>query len=163
MHLDGPIEAVWSHQTLSGPSKWSPHRAITVRYTHKAMNHPRSVKLTFSYLINFIKFLLYPPFFFVAFSRSGVAPIFEKHQLTSNHWIEALVRKGRTVPPSPDQSHGCLCSVGLPISEEDHIFKRMWNSVIWEVMFVGTVCFLLYLRCKENPTMRSEFDGYHAL
>lgn len=87
----------------------------------------------------------------MAFSRSCVAPIFEKHQLTSNHWIEALVRKGRTVPPSPDQSHGCLCSVGLPISEEDHIFKRMWNSVIWEVIFVGTVCFLLYLRCKENP------------
>jgi len=47
MHLDGPIEAVWSHRTLSGPSKWSPWiiGQITFRYTHKAMNHPRSVKL----------------------------------------------------------------------------------------------------------------------
>lgn len=79
-----------------------------------------------------------------------------------NSWkIEALVRKGRTVPPSPDQSHGCLCSVGLPISEEDHFSKDV-KPVIWEVTFVGTVVFFVLFKVQGKPTMRSEFDGYHA-
>lgn len=65
MHLDGPIEAVWSHRTLSGPSQWSPWiiGQITCRYTHKAMNHPRSVKLHFptKKMVNLLNF--YIPFF----------------------------------------------------------------------------------------------------